>query len=296
MNSDTRDLLEHKLRDELNIIARKLRITGYRSLRKDDLVSAILKCDEQLVRRSLSVTWWDRYHNHVYGVVTVVALVFSIVVFAVSWMFPADDPRHVVVEPAAARDNLIVSKVRTIIDQPTVIHQFRRTGIMSVYWELTLSNNGTMDLSVIDYDIALVAEHSGPVSYTHMQQGIYMLEEGQLVPVHFPIAVAAGRSQAMFLKVGILMDGNAYTLVKTKFTAGGQANVKSIVDFLRLEETDFYGNAFTKQEAGIYALPPIDQIAEQVFGVSFETSRGAKTTEIISWYRYGLFRDQLAPK
>lgn len=286
----------HKLRDELNIIARKLRITGYRSLRKDDLVSAILKCDDQLVRQSLSVTWWDRYHNHVYGVATIVALVLSIVFLVIPWMFPADDPRHVVVEPAAAQDNLVVSKVRTIIDQPTVIHQFLKTGIMSVYWELTISNNGTMDLSVIDYDIAQIDEDSGPLSYSHMQQGIYTLKEGQLVPVQFPIAVAAGHSQALFLKVGILMDENAYKLVKTKFKVEGQANVKSIEDFLRLEETDFYGNAFTKQESGVYALPPIDKIAEQVFGISFESSRGVKTTEIISWYKYGLFRDHLARK
>ena len=286
----------HKLRDELNIIARKLRINGYRSLRKDDLVSAILKCDEQLVRQYLSVTWWNRYHNHVYGAATIIALVLSIVFFVVPLMNPTDDTRHVVVETATAQDKLIVSKVRTIIDQPTVIHQFLKTGIMSVYWEITISNNGTMDLSVIDYNIAQVNANSGPISYSNMQQGIYTLKEGQLVPVQFPITVETGHSQALFLRVGIMMDENAYNLVKTKFKVEGKANVKSIIDFLRLEGTDFYGNVITKQESGVFTFPSIDKIVEQVFGISFESSRGVKTTEIFSWYKYGLFRDRLVQK
>ena len=73
MNSDIKEKLESKLRDELNIIARKLRVDGYRSLNKDDLISAILKCNESCVRKSLSITWWDRHHNHVYGCVTILA-------------------------------------------------------------------------------------------------------------------------------------------------------------------------------------------------------------------------------
>ena len=290
MNSD---LLMCKLRDELSIIARKLRIKGYRSLKKNDLVSAILKCDEQLVHQYLSVTWWDRYHNHIYGAATIVALVLSIVFFVVPLMNTTDDTPHMAVATTTVQDNLIVSNVRTIVDQPTVIYQFLNTGIMSVYWEITISNNGTMDLSVIDYNIAQVDINSGPISYSNMQQGIYTLKEGQLVPVQFPITVETGHSKALFLRVGIVMAENAYKLVKTKFKVEGQANVKSLIDFLRLEGTDFYGNVITKQEPGVFMYPEIDQIVEQMFGISFESGRGDKTTEIISWYKYGLFRDHL---
>jgi hypothetical protein len=77
-------MLESKVRDELNLIARRLPITGYRSLNKNDLISAILKCDESYVRRSLSVTWWDRYHNHVYGCVSILGVVLSIIFFRAS--------------------------------------------------------------------------------------------------------------------------------------------------------------------------------------------------------------------
>jgi len=79
MNNDIKIILESKLRDELNIIARKLRIPKYRSLAKNDLISTILAFDESLVRQSLSITWWDRYHNHVYGGITTAAFILSIV-------------------------------------------------------------------------------------------------------------------------------------------------------------------------------------------------------------------------
>lgn len=85
VNYDINQLLNSKLRDDLNIIARKLRIAGYRKLRKDDLISSILSCDEQDVRKTLSVTWWDRYHNHVYGAAGIVALVLTILFFVVSF-------------------------------------------------------------------------------------------------------------------------------------------------------------------------------------------------------------------
>ena len=95
MNNEIKQILESKLRDDLNIIARKLRITDYRKFRKDDLVSSILKCDEQRVRRALSVTWWDRYHIHVYGVATFVALVLTIVFYVIPSRSPVLNEKEI---------------------------------------------------------------------------------------------------------------------------------------------------------------------------------------------------------
>ena len=94
MNSDIKNILESKLRDDLNIIARKLRITGYRKFIKDDLVSSIMKCDEQRVRRALSVTWWDRYHSHVYGLATIIALVLAIVFYVFPYKSPVPNKEN----------------------------------------------------------------------------------------------------------------------------------------------------------------------------------------------------------
>ena len=39
-------------------------------------------------------------------------------------------------------DKIEVTKVRSIIDQPTSISDFANTAVMSLYWEVVLSNNG----------------------------------------------------------------------------------------------------------------------------------------------------------
>ncbi|MBN2474856.1 MAG: hypothetical protein JXB62_09640 [Pirellulales bacterium] len=86
MSEALREALESKLREELNLIARKLRLRGYRSLKRDRLIAAILDCDEQRVRRCLSVTWWDRFHGHVYGFASVIALLFSVAVVVIGYL------------------------------------------------------------------------------------------------------------------------------------------------------------------------------------------------------------------
>jgi len=89
--NDIQNELKSKRRDELNIIARKLHISHYRALKIPELVSEIANCDENLIRKHLSITWWDRYHNHVYGVTTVIAFIASILFFVIPYFIPKDE-------------------------------------------------------------------------------------------------------------------------------------------------------------------------------------------------------------
>jgi len=76
--STIRSTLSAKPRDELNVIARRLRITGYRRLTKADLIAKLLVVDETALGRCLNVTWWDRYQNHVYGLASVFGVILTI--------------------------------------------------------------------------------------------------------------------------------------------------------------------------------------------------------------------------
>lgn len=78
---DLNQELNSKLRDELNLIARKRHVAGYRSKSKPELIAARLQLGEATVRKSLNITWWDRYHNHVYGVVTIIGCLLAIIPF-----------------------------------------------------------------------------------------------------------------------------------------------------------------------------------------------------------------------
>ena len=59
METRLNHILESKTLDELTILARAVRLTGYSSLRKLDLVGAILSADRKALSRALNLSWWD---------------------------------------------------------------------------------------------------------------------------------------------------------------------------------------------------------------------------------------------
>lgn len=69
--------------DELRVLAKELGVKPFRGLRKEELIEALLNLEgDGLARRlmgtSTAPTWWGTYHNHVYGLATVVALLFGL--------------------------------------------------------------------------------------------------------------------------------------------------------------------------------------------------------------------------
>jgi len=90
-----RDLLQSKYRDDLNSLAKELRIPRFRKLSKSDLITAILKTSlpvpaAQLARSS----WWTRNYNHVYGFAGLVGAFLSAIglVLAVVLFLRQDSP------------------------------------------------------------------------------------------------------------------------------------------------------------------------------------------------------------
>lgn len=77
--SEIKQKLESKSRDELNIIAKKLKIKNRHKLKNEDLVLRILQDDNKVVASIIHITWWDKYHNHVYGISGIVSLMIAII-------------------------------------------------------------------------------------------------------------------------------------------------------------------------------------------------------------------------
>ena len=78
---DINQALESMSIDELRIFAKRLGLSGYSSLRKADLIKLIQASDTTALQKQLFPTWWQTYHNHVYGSMSVVGLVLSVVFF-----------------------------------------------------------------------------------------------------------------------------------------------------------------------------------------------------------------------
>lgn len=84
MDNNIRQILESKLREELIIIARKLRVPNYRRLKKQDLILSLLECDEKLLRKAFSISWWDRkISNHPHAIICGYATLIITIILAV---------------------------------------------------------------------------------------------------------------------------------------------------------------------------------------------------------------------
>lgn len=96
---ETADLATHLRglsRDELRVHAKNLGVKAFQAMRKEELVEALLKLDAATVLRRLNEHssddgWWAKYHNHIYGVATVVALFFAL--FAYWYPLPPIPPK-----------------------------------------------------------------------------------------------------------------------------------------------------------------------------------------------------------
>lgn len=168
------------------------------------------------------------------------------------------------------------------------------TGILSSYWKVFLSNNSDKDISIIKYNLLQASDNeNSPVSYSHMDQGLYTVEDNDVKPLLLPITIQSGETIPVVIKIGVIMNPEIYRLVIDKFGEQEQYEMQDIETFLRKEhETDIYGNPIKQTVAGIWEYPSFDIIKEQVFGFSFETARGTQTTGLASWYVYSGFFSQ----
>ena len=76
--SEIKQELESKSRDELNIIAKKLKIKNQHKLKNEDLILSILQKDNKIVSSMIHRNWWGKYHNHVYGFSSIIGTILAI--------------------------------------------------------------------------------------------------------------------------------------------------------------------------------------------------------------------------
>ncbi len=80
-SNDLREALVTQNKEGLVLLAKKLRLRHARRLQKDQLIEQILLLPAATVRRALNITWWDRWHNHIYGIATILGLILAAVAF-----------------------------------------------------------------------------------------------------------------------------------------------------------------------------------------------------------------------
>jgi tetratricopeptide (TPR) repeat protein len=82
--------LQELNRDELKNLAKKLNITGYSNLKRDELLKAIQECPDSEIKKALGLGFWHKYWKSfsiLAGLASIIALIFTIW----SYYYPPND-------------------------------------------------------------------------------------------------------------------------------------------------------------------------------------------------------------
>lgn len=71
--------LNQKTKEELNVLAKHLGISNFRKLGKESLIQHLIQAGYEL-KEIPSPTWWQRNHNHVYGILGIVLAIVGLLV------------------------------------------------------------------------------------------------------------------------------------------------------------------------------------------------------------------------
>ena len=121
---------------------------------------------------------------------------------------------------AAVRDNVAVLVGRYTGDYPLGVQNTNEQmtfGAVEAIWEMLVSNTGGSTVSITGYEVFQVAQQGGEIQYSGMDKGIFSIEN--LAPVNLPIALEAGKSVRLLLKVGISPGKSAYKILRSTIEA-----------------------------------------------------------------------------
>lgn len=138
---ELRPVLEAKLRDELNLLAKKLGVSGFSRLKKSQLVDLLLTSNRNSLKTMLFPTWWSKYHNHVYGNASIIGVLLAIAFF----IWPMSETPT---ETNTFTPNVSVEGV----GEPFKINKDtqRRNRILGITFDWEKVSSGTMSLERID--------------------------------------------------------------------------------------------------------------------------------------------------
>jgi hypothetical protein len=233
------------------------------------------KQDEIKINRAIMRATW------VSSIIAFLALVFSIYSIWLSKETRKED--FEVVYAQLIRDIPI-----QIVEKPETSSR-DTTGLLLAYAQIYLSNNGEVNLSIIEHNITEIKDEFGtnePIQYFPSQNSYYLYTDGKFNQFDYPLTIEGGHSQKIYAQVELTMSPDAYRLIKEnygeKFSSG--LSLKTIDDFLSSKGTDLYGNEIRIDSNS--NAPSVFITNEQIFLIDFLTSRNTEKSYLFSYYVY----------
>ena len=191
-----------------------------------------------------------------------------------------------------------ISSVRMVGKSPTEVYALANRGIVSVYWQVFLSNIDSRGRSIVRYRVKQTGSDFPEIDYPRMNQGLYLLGNGTLEKLELPLEIPPDSTKEIYVRLGLMTSPKVLEIIEENFSNGKASDVTTgeVVKILYSQGTDFYEN-IVENVNPIKTGPPIwqfqrgDELREQEFTVSFVTAREEETTGLLSWYKFGGFYD-----
>lgn len=157
--------------------------------------------------------------------------------------------------------------------------------VVQIPWEVTLSNTGNQQLSVIEYCITLGPPPNFGGSYSGIDGGMFTKEDRA---VDLPLAIEPGESRSVLIFVGICVPAEAYGVL----SAIEDTNLRTVdhaAIALAKQGLDIYGNKVTYREyaQGSYHVTFEDEAPfSQRFWLRVVTGRGNISVASARLYKY----------
>lgn len=159
---------------------------------------------------------------------------------------------------------------------------FARSGrLINEPWRITLSNNGSRTISVVDLQIE---KHEGnsQVFYTGLNAGLFNQDGSEL---RMPVQLQAGESQIVIGHVGIVAPFSAYAALKDQFDkSSGKVDNLTAIRLLARSHTDLHGNPVEYQEfkSGGFLIKNASNPTLPVFAIRLKTGAGSEFLQSMS--------------
>jgi len=194
---------------------------------------------------------------------------------------------------ALEQDNLRISYATRMTDFQTTITEIlipnngemESTGVLTIYWEFIISNNGANDAWLVEYSLRSLRE-TYPTNYPGMERGLFLIKDGNLVSTNIPVLITSGNTVVLYAGIGLLMDSGSYRLILEHFKEEDSYTIREVNEYLGTKGVDLYGNPVEAVIPGTLTYTSPDEVKEQWFITNFETSRGLVKARFISWYTH----------
>jgi hypothetical protein len=189
--------------------------------------------------------------------------------------------------PRTNSEVLYIESSRVNEDYPTTFERpycdrcaISQPAFVEALWDVTLANNGSRDLSVIQYEVEPLG-----APYGQYQRGLANCSDG--LPMRLPIIIAAGHAVCARVRSWLVLPGEVAFELAAKFGAlpNQLPTLGYLFDKLYSLGIDCFENQVTAGPRGYdLADATAQDLRDQRLRVSVRTSRNRVFTSELTWY------------